>query len=95
MRAEYETAAGHAPLFAMPLHSAVQITVRSSPTHGLERRLVRFLRLHKATLGLFSCLIPEGCGPDPAGFSGLSKKMTSHARSSSQATRWGRFIDEA
>ena len=69
MRAEYETAAGHAPLFAMPLHSAVQITVRSSPTHGLERRLVRFLRLHKATLGLFSCLIPEGCGPDPAGFS--------------------------
>ena len=31
-------------------HGAVQITARSSPTHGLERRLVRFLRLHRATL---------------------------------------------
>ena len=70
MRAEYETAAGHAPLFAMPFHGAVQITVRSSPTHGLERRLVRFLRLPRATLCRFSCLIHEGCGPDPAGFSG-------------------------
>ena len=78
LRAEYETAAGHAPLFAMPLHSAVQITVRSSPTHGLERRLVRFLRLHKATLGLFSCLIPEGCGPDAAGFSGPYSSVLCH-----------------
>jgi hypothetical protein len=31
-------------------NGAVQITARSSPTHGLERRLVRFLRLHRATL---------------------------------------------
>ena len=38
-------------------HSAVQITVRSSPTHGLERSLARFLRLHRATLCRFSCLI--------------------------------------
>ena len=63
-------AAGHAPLFAMPFYSAVQTTVRSSTTHGLERRLVRFLRLPRATLCRFSCLIPEGCRPDPAGFSG-------------------------
>ena len=48
----------------------MQITARSSPTHGLERRLVRFLRLPRATLCRFSCLIPEGCRPDPAGFSG-------------------------
>ena len=51
-------------------HGAVQTISRSSPTHGLERRLVRFLRLHRATLCRFSCLIHEGCGPDPAGFSG-------------------------
>ena len=70
MRAEYETAAGHAPLFAMPFHGAVQIISRSSPMHCLERRLVRFLRLHRATLCRFSCRIHEGCGPDPAGFSG-------------------------
>ena len=31
-------------------NGAVQITARSSPMHGLERRLVRFLRLHRATL---------------------------------------------
>ena len=53
VRAEYDTAAGHAPLFAMPFHSAVQITVRSSTTQGLERRLVRFLRLHRDTLPIF------------------------------------------
>ena len=50
-------------------HGAVQIISRSSSTHGLERRLVRFLRLPRATLGLSSCLIPDGCRPDPAGFS--------------------------
>ena len=52
-RARYETTstvAGHAPLIAMPFNSAVQITARSIPTHRLERRLVRFLRLHRATL---------------------------------------------
>ena len=38
--------------------------------HCLERSLARFLRLHRATLCRFSCLIHEGCGPDPAGFSG-------------------------
>ena len=53
----------------MSFHGAVQTTVRSSPTHGLERRLVRLLRLHRATLCRFSCLTPEGCRPDPAGFS--------------------------
>ena len=37
-----------ATLFAF--HGAVQIIARSSPTHCLERRLVRFLRLHRATL---------------------------------------------
>ena len=37
-----------ATLFAF--HGAVQIIARSSPTHFLERRLVRFLRLHRATL---------------------------------------------
>ena len=78
VRAEYETAAGHAPLFAMPFHNAVQIISRSSPMHCLERRLVRFLRLHRATLGLFSCLIPEGCGPDPAGFSGPYSSVLCH-----------------
>ena len=78
MRAEYEIAAGHAPLFAMPFYSAVQITVRSSTTHGLERRLVRFLRLHRATLCRFSCLIHEGCGPDPAGFSGPYSSVLCH-----------------
>jgi hypothetical protein len=46
--------------------------------HCLERRLVRFLRLHRATLGLFSCLIPEGCGPDPAGFSGPYSGVLCH-----------------
>ena len=46
--------------------------------HCLERRLVRFLRLHRATLGLFSCLIPEGCGPDPAGFSGPYSSIRCH-----------------
>jgi len=51
-------------------HGAVQIISRSSPMHCLERRLVRFLRLPRATLCRFSCLIHEGCGPDPAGFSG-------------------------
>ena len=79
MRAEYETAPGHAPLFAMPFHGAVQITVRSRPTHGLERRLLRFLRLPRATLCRFSCLIPEGCRPDPAGFSGPYSSVLCHA----------------
>jgi hypothetical protein len=65
-------------LFAMPFHSALQITVRSSPTHGLERRLVRFLRLPRATLCRFSCLIPEGCRPDPAGFSGPYSSIRCH-----------------
>ena len=51
-------------------HGAVQTISRSSPTHGLERRLVQFLRLHRATLCRFSRLIREGCRPDPAGFSG-------------------------
>ena len=37
-----------ATLFAF--HGAVQIIARSSPTHDLERRLVGFLRLHRATL---------------------------------------------
>jgi len=37
-----------ATLFAF--HGAVRIIARSSPTHCLERRLVRFLRLHRATL---------------------------------------------
>jgi hypothetical protein len=53
----------------MSFHGVVQTTVRSSPTHGLARRLVRLLRLHRATLCRFSCLTPEGCRPDPAGFS--------------------------
>jgi hypothetical protein len=78
VRAEYETAAGHAPLFAMPFHGAVQIISRSSTMHGLERRLVRFLRLHRATLCRFSCLIHEGCGPDPAGFSGPYSGVLCH-----------------
>ena len=34
----------------LAFHGAVQIISRSSPTHDLERRLVRFLRLHRATL---------------------------------------------
>ena len=63
----------------MPFHGAVQITVRSSPTHGLERRLLRFLRLPRATLCRFSCLIPEGCRPDPAGFSGPYSSVLCHA----------------
>ena len=57
---------------------AVQITARSSPTHGLERRLVRFLRLHLATLCRFSRLIREGCRPDPAGFSGPYSSIRCH-----------------
>jgi len=56
----------------------VQIISHSSPTHGLERRLVQFLRLHRATLGLLSCLIPEGCGPDAAGFSGPYSSALCH-----------------
>jgi len=40
-----------ATLFAF--HGAVQIIARSSPTHGLERRLVRFFRLQCATLLIF------------------------------------------
>jgi hypothetical protein len=32
------------------VHGAVQTISRSSPTHGLERRFVRFLRLHRDTL---------------------------------------------
>ena len=59
-------------------HGAVQIISRSSPTHDLERRLVQFLRLHRATLGLLSCLIPEGCGPDAAGFSGPYSSVLCH-----------------
>ena len=52
-------------------HGAVQIIARSSPTHCLESRLVRFLRLHRATLCCADFrVIPEGCRPDPAGFSG-------------------------
>jgi hypothetical protein len=54
----------------------VQIIWHSSPTHG--RRLVQFLRLHRATLGLLSCLIPEGCGPDAAGFSGPYSSVLCH-----------------
>ncbi len=52
VRAGYETAAGHAPLFAMPPTVPCKIIASSSPTHGLQRRLLvaRFLRLHRATL---------------------------------------------
>ena len=46
--------------------------------HCLERRLVRFLRLHRATLCRFSCRIHEGCGPDPAGFSGPYSSVLCH-----------------
>ena len=56
--------------FLLPSTAPVQIISHSSPTHGLERRLVQFLRLHRTTLCRFSRLIPEGCRPDPAGFSG-------------------------
>ena len=62
----------------LAFHGAVQIISRSSPTHDLERRLVQFLRLHRATLGLLSCLIPEGCGPDAAGFSGPYSSVLCH-----------------
>jgi len=59
-------------------HGAVQTTSCSSPTHGLERRLVQFLRLHRATLCRFSRLIREGCRPDPAGFSGPYSSVFCH-----------------
>ena len=62
----------------LAFHGAVQIISRSSPTHDLERRLVQFLRLPRATLGLLSCLIPEGCGPDAAGFSGPYSSVLCH-----------------
>ena len=39
--------------FPLAFHGAVQILSQFSPTHGLERRLVRFLRLHRATLCRF------------------------------------------
>jgi hypothetical protein len=52
----------------------VQITVRSSPVHCLERSLARFLRLPRAALCRFSCLIPEGCRPDlPLGSVGRTR----------------------
>jgi hypothetical protein len=57
----------------VPLRVAQSIKMlskKSSPMHCLERSLARFLRLPRATLCRFSCLIPEGCRPDPAGFSG-------------------------
>ena len=42
------------------------------------RHLVQFLRLHRATLCRFSCLIPEGCRLDPAGFSGPYSGVLCH-----------------
>ena len=69
-------------LLQLPLtayfHNLEVVTSRSSPTHDLERRLVQFLRLPRATLGLLSCLIPEGCGPDAAGFSGPYSSVLCH-----------------
>ena len=84
MRAGYETAAGPRSVDCHAFHGAVQIISRSSSTHRLERRLVRFLRLHRPTLGLSSCLMyfpdvyTEGCRPDPAGFSAPYSSVLCH-----------------
>ena len=67
----------HAPLFAMPSTAPCK-SYRARVQRMALRRLVQFLRLHRATLCRFSCLIPEGCRLDPAGFSGPYSSVLCH-----------------